>query len=66
MTTKTGDKLRALIRDVASFERKVELLQAEGLSRGKSLMFVRKCDPDGYNLFARRRQNQGLVTAQTL
>ena len=67
MTTQVAVRLRALIRDTASFERKLEILETEGqLSRGASILFARKNDAAAYNIWARKRQHRGMAELQTL
>ena len=66
MKTEIAVKLRALIRDVGNFERKLEALQNEGLTRGAAILFARKHDAEAYNIWARRRQHAGVAELQTL
>ncbi len=60
-------KLRAMIHDAGTFAEKIDLLQAVGLSKARAIWFAHKNSPEGFNAWARRRQNRsGGVVMQTL
>ena len=66
MKTETFIQLRRVIQSAGSFAEKVDLLQKVGLSKGRAILFAHKNSPEGFNAYMRRRQNRGVVLAQTL